>query len=211
MTSFLHYLSIGRTRWWFVCSKKRKPSGTEICGADTDGQMHTHLDTVPLFLTNESTRELTLLQPLCSHPTKGCQIDFDNKFQLRLCINFCYKWHTYIFHSGERTTLRVDIVVRVRVSTQGHLLHSRQSSSFWIIFPLFHFLPMLKGKQVSNDEDGTMWHSHRERERCITHAQMHRTIKHRNPAHYKFVSITCPLQQNTPALTNNFDRERIHS
>lgn len=42
---------------------------------------------VSCFLTNASSRELTLLQPPRSHPIKGCQIDFDNNFQLRLCIN----------------------------------------------------------------------------------------------------------------------------
>lgn len=134
-----------------------------------------------------------LLRPLCSHPIRGCQIDFDNNFQLRFCINCCSKSHTYIFLSGDA----IIVCVGVLSLSESLCVDTRSCTAFQsvltplIVFPLFHFLSVLKEKQVRNDKDDKMWYKRREMYTC-----MHGTIKHRNQSLY-------PTSKNTTALTRN--------
>lgn len=128
---FLHYeLYLYRDQTQTQCENLPGPTHGQITGRKmqstiTVWQTHTdtHPHTVSAFLTNVSSMEPTLSEPLSSHPIKGCQIDFDNNFQLRFCINYCYKWHTYIFHSRDAITLRVNMSVGC-VRIQGHGSHS---------------------------------------------------------------------------------------
>lgn len=63
------------------------------------------------------------LQPLCSHPIKSCQIDFDNNFQLRLHMKLLLEV-THVRHS-----VRASLCACVRLRTQAPALHSGHASA----------------------------------------------------------------------------------
>lgn len=162
---------------------------------------HTNSHTVSHFLTNVSSRELTLLQPLCSHPIKGSQIDFDNNFQLRLCINYCYKWHTYIFHPGDVITLCVDMSECVCLCVNTRACIAFQSVlCFLIIFCLFHFLPM--DKKSNNDKDDKMQYTHTQHTDAHLYAQTKTFIPLTSPLTQKYYSSHKELGYNS--LLNTF-------
>lgn len=102
-------------------------------------QLHMHSPTRLTFQVN------WLLQPLCSHPIKSCQIDFDNNFQLRLRTKLLFEG-TLVHHSAPA-------LVCLSVRTCNDL---RCIQVISVLFPSVIFPAMLKVKNLIRDKEDMM-------------------------------------------------------
>lgn len=107
----------------------------------TNSNTHTHTRTLSASHIATNHPGNWLLQRLCSHPIKGCQIDFDNNFQLKPRMKLLLEV-THVHLSLPRWDYAACGCVRSSASVfcvwmQGKVSHSGHASPLWLYSPCF--------------------------------------------------------------------------